>query len=188
MNYYINKKEIIFLSKILLKLDVNNLNKPEILEILEKNKLINPYIYGKIREEGSAVKDHFKPIEYLFKLLENKIKSEQDKNKTEEEKNNEEIIKKEYFKLITEHDMNYYSDKTLSCSDFICHKLLWYINKCLLNEEYPRDNNLSKEAFEITCKKILLFLTLKKFMNIILKIDSYSYFQLRFMILSFSSF
>ena len=178
MNYYINKKEIIFLSKILLKLDVNNLNKPEILEILEKNKLINPYIYGKIREEGSAVKDHFKPIEYLFKLLENKIKSEQDKNKTEEEKNNEEIIKKEYFKLITEHDMNYYSDKTLSCSDFICHKLLWYINKCLLNEEYPRDNNLSKEAFEITCKKILLFLTLKKFMNIILKIDSYSYFQL----------
>ena len=178
MNYYINKKEIIYLSKILLKLEVNNLNKPEIIEILEKNKLINPYIYGKIREEGSGVKDHFKPIEYLFKLLENKIKSDQDKNKTEEEKNDEEIIKKEYFKLITEHDMKYYSDKTLSCSDFICHKLLWYINKCLLNEEYPKDNNLSKEAFEITCKKILLFLTLKNVMNIILQIDSYSYFQL----------
>ena len=178
INYYIDKKEINLLSKILLKLSVNNLNKPEILEILEKNKLINPYIYGKIREEGAAVKDHFKPIEYLFKLLENKIKSEQETNKTEEEKNEEEKIKKDYFKLITEHDMKYYSDKTLSCSDFICHKLLWYINKCLLNEEYPRDNNMPKEAFEAICKKILLFLTLKNVMNIILKIDSYSYFQL----------
>jgi len=172
INYYINKKEFIFLSKALLKLSVNNLNKPEILAILEKNKLINPYIYGIIKEEGSPVKDHFKPIEYLFKLLDTKIKVEQDKNNEEEE------IKRDYFKLITEHDMKYYSDKTLSCSDFICHKLLWYINKCLLNEEYPRDNNLSKESFEGICKKILLFLTLNNVMKIILKIDSYSYFQL----------
>ena len=176
INYYINKKEIVLLSKTLLKLSIDNLNSREIFKILEKNEIINPFIYAKIKEEHGNKNDYFKPIEYLYELFENRI--EEEENKINENGNDNEKIKNDYYKLITKHDMNYYSDKALSCNDYLCHKILWYINKCLLNEEYPKGNPLPKDAFEITAKKILLFLTMDKIMEKILKFDSFSYFIL----------
>ena len=179
MNYYLKKHEIILLSKILLKLNVNNLNKLEILKILEEKEIINPFIYAKMKEREGTKCDYFKPIEYLFKLFENKLKeNENHKNDKNKEDGEYKKVKEEYYKLMTEHDMKYYYDKTLSCCDYIGHKLLWYINKCLNNEEYPRDNSLPNEAFEETCKKIFLFLTLDNIMEILLKFDSFSYFKL----------
>ena len=173
INYYLSKHEIILLSKILLKIDANNLNHPDILKMLEENEIINPFIYANIREKNSNKSDYFKPIEYLFKLFEKKIKEGNKENKKEINK-----IKDEYFKLITEHDMKYYYDKTLTCNDYIGHKLLWYINKCLKNEDYPKGNLLPNEAFEETCKKIFLFLTLNNVIEILLQFDSFSYFKL----------
>ena len=169
INYYLGKNEIIFLSKILIKISVNNLNKPEIFKILEENEIINPFIYATIKERDSNKSDHFKPIEYLFKLFEKKKNEEQNKN---------DKIKEEYFKLITEHDMKFYYDKTLSCNDYIGHKIIWYANKCLKNEEYPKGNPLPNEAFEETSKKIFLFLTLENVMEILVQFDSFSYFNL----------
>ena len=174
INYYLSKGEKILLSKILIKISVNNLNHPEIIKILEENEILNPFIYAKIKERDSNKDDYFKPIEYLFKLFEKKLKEEKNENKD----NKNDKIKEEYFKLITEHDMKYYYDKTLSCNDYIGHKLFWYINKCLNNEEYPKGNQLPNEAFEETIKKILLFLTLKDVMEILLQFDSYCYFYL----------
>ena len=167
INYYLDKKQIIFLSKILLRLNVNNLNSPEIIKILEENEIINPFIYAQMRERGKKNNDYFKPIQYLYSLFEKKIE-----NKKEDEK-----VKEDYYKLITEHSMKYYYDKTLVCTDYIGHKLFWYIDKCLANEEYPKGNNLPKEAFEETCKKILLFLTLENVMSALMKFDSFSYFN-----------
>ena len=176
INYYINKNEYILLSKILLKLNVDNLNRPEIFNILKKKEIINPFIYAKIREKDNLKNDFFKPIECLFELFESKLLNE--KKEIGENKNNIEKIKKEYYKLITEHDMKYYYDKTLSCNDYIGHKLFWYINKCLSKEEFPKGNFLPKEDFEITCKKILLFLTTDKVMKSLLQFDSFSYFNI----------
>ena len=167
INYYTNKDQIIFLSKLLLKISVNNLNTPEIIKILEDKELINPFIRAQMKEKGKKNKDYFKPIQYLYNLYEKKSKEKED-----------EKIKEDYFKLVTEHSMKYYNDKTLICFDYIGHKLFWYIDKCLSNEEYPKGNNLPKEAFEETCKKILLFLTLDKVMEILLKFDSFCYFNL----------
>ena len=173
INYYLAKHEIILLSKILLRINVNNLNNNDIIKILEENDIINPFIYAQIKERNSSKRDYFKPIEYLFRLFEKKLKEEKKENREEKNK-----MKEEYFKLITEHDMKYYYDKTLTCNDYIGHKLLWYINKCLNNEEYPKGNPLPSEAFEETCKKIFLFLTLNNVMEILLQFDSFSFFQL----------
>ena len=168
INYYLNKNQIILLSKILLRLNVNNLNSPEIIKLLEEKEIINPYIYAQMREKGKKTNDYFKPIQYLYTLFENKIKTEKE----------EEKVKEDYFKLITEHSMKYYYEKTLICNDYIGHKLFWYIDKCLSNEEYPKGNNLPKDAYEETCKKILLFLTLENVMDVLMKFDSFSYFLL----------
>ena len=170
IQHFVNKHEIILLSKILLKLSVNNLNRPEILKILEEKEIINPFIYAKMKERDAPKIDYFKPIEYLYKIFEKRMKNEKE-NEIKDDK-----IKQEYFKLMTKHDMKYYYDKTVTCNDYIGHKLLWYINKCLQNEEYPKDNNLPKNEFEETCKKILLFLTLDNVMELLLKFDSFSYF------------
>ena len=168
INYYLNKNQIILLSKILLRLNVNNLNSPEVIKLLEEKEIINPYIYAQMREKGKKTNDYFKPIQYLYTLFENKIKNEKE----------EEKVKEDYFKLITEHSMKYYYEKTLICNDYIGHKLFWYIDKCLSNEEYPKGNNLPKDAYEETCKKIMLFLTLENVMNVLMKFDSFSYFLL----------
>ena len=200
INYYINRNEIILLSKILLKLSVKNLNRPEILNILKKNNIINPYIYAIIWDEDNSKNDYFKPIENLFDLFVNKIKEEKSEEKNvsqnennEDEKqkennkesiskkiedNEKEKIKKEYINLITEHDMKYYYDKTLSCCDYLGHKLLWYIYICLLNENIFDGHYMPDDIFSITCKKISLFLTSNKVMEVLLKFDSFSYFIL----------
>ena len=209
INYFIGKHEIVLLSKVLLKLNVNNLNRPEILKILEENEIINPFIYAKMKERNATEIDYFKPIEYLYTLFEKKLIEEKNKesdekqdidekntnidiNKDEDKYKEKEVnnkknkkkekkidkVKLEYFKLMTEHDMKYYYDKTLTCNDYRGHKLLWYINKCINNEEYPKNNSLPKKAFEETFKKIFLFLTLDNVMEILLKFDSFSYFQI----------
>ena len=178
INYYLKKNETLYLTKILFKINENNLNKPEISKILEDNNILNPYIYAKINDQDdNNKKDHFKPIESLFKLYERKIKEEKiieekDNNKTDK------VIKEEYFKLITEHDMKYFNDKTFKCNDYIGHKLFWYINKCLEKKEFPRLNILPNDIYATLCKKILLFLTLENVMEILLKFDSFSYFQI----------
>ena len=168
INYYLNKHKKILLSKALLKLSANVINKPEILKILEENEIISPNIYAKIKENEDNKSDYFKPILYLYSLFENKIKNMKSQN--------EEIKKHEYFKLMTEHDMKYYNNKALSSNDYIGHKLLWYINKCLLKEEYPTGNIMPKDLFDQTIKKIFLFLTLDNVMEILLQFDSFSYF------------
>ena len=176
INYYISKNEIIFLSKILLKLNANSIKNPEILKILEDNEIINPFLYAKMKDKNINNIDYFEPIVYLYKLYEKKINRE--KLLDSENENKFDKSKQEYFKLMTEYDMKYYYDKALSCDDYFGHKLLWYINKCLNNEEYPNDNNFPKNIFEEICKKILLFLTMDKVMELLLKFDSFSYFQL----------
>ena len=170
INYYLNKHEKILLSKVLLKLNVNNLNRPEIIKLLEENEIINPYIYMRIIKKEDNKIAYFEPVIYLYSLFKNKINNINDKN--------EENQKREYFKLMTEHNMKYYNNKALSSNDYIGHKLLWYINKCLLKEEYPKGNRMPNNLFEQTCKKIFLFLTLNDVMEILLKFDSFSYFTL----------
>ena len=119
-----------------------------------------------IKKEDNKI-SYFEPVIYLYSLFKNKINYINDKN--------EKIEKREYFKLMTEHDMKYYNNKALSSNDYIGHKLLWYMNKCLLKEEYPKGNRMPNDLFEQTCKKIFLFLTLNDVTEILLKFDSFSY-------------
>ena len=171
INYYLNKNEPVFLSKILLKLNIDNLNNSEIINILDENTIINPFIYAKMKEKEKSNIDYFSLIEYLY----NKYLKKAEKEKENNYENKEKI---EYIKLMSEHDMKYFYDKPLSCSDYLGHKLLWYIDKCLRNEEYPKNNCLPPKEFEETCKKIFLFLTLDNVMEVLIKFDSFSYFQL----------
>ena len=167
IKYYLEKKEISILSKMLLKLNVNNINEPEILKLLEDSGMINLFIYSQTKLKGETKFDYFMPVQYIFSLFENGLKNEQkDENK------------QAYFNLMTKHDMQFYGDKALNCNDYMGHKLFWYINICLLKEEYPSGNRMSSEAFMMTTKKIFLFLTLNNVMEIMLKFDSFSYFIL----------
>ena len=166
IKYFLGHHDKILLCKILMLLKVENLCKGEIIQILEKNRLINPYIYAKINENGIK-SDFFKPVEYLFKIF-----NEYDKSELNDE------ISKEYFNLISSRDMKYYNDKTLTCHDYLGHKLFWYCNKCMSNEEYPRKSRFTKNLFEETNKKIILFLTLSDKMEVLLKFDSFSYFDI----------
>ena len=96
--------------------------------------IINPFIYAQMKKNDTSIIDYFNPIEYLYKLFDKRMKIE---DNNEIKKNKNDIVKQEYFKLMTNHDMKYYYDKTITCNDYIGHKLLWYINKCL----QPRKTN-----------------------------------------------
>ena len=166
---FLEQHDKILLCKILMFLKVEILCNKEIIKLLEDNELFNPYIYAKINENGLK-NDFFQPVESLLSFFKN-----YDKSKLNDE------ISKEYFNLITSHDMNFYNDNTLTCHDYIGHKIFLYCNYCFknkLNKEYPRVAKFTKELFEETNKKIIFYLTLDEVMEILLNFDSFSYFEI----------
>ena len=103
-------------------------------------------------------------------------------NKQKEEKEKELIekkdIEKDYKKLIIEHNMDYFNDKTFSCHEYIGHKFLWYCNKCICGKEYPNDTQMSPNNYKETAIKILVFLITDENVKLYLEFDSYTYLQI----------
>ena len=96
----------------------------------------------------------------------------------EKELNEKKEIEKDYIKLIIEHNMDYFNEKTFTCHGYLGHKFLWYCNKCLLGKEYPNDNQITSEYYTDTAIKILAFLLVKENIKIYLEFDSYTYLKL----------
>ena len=207
ISYYINQNDKLLLNKVLLKLNLDSLLQPEILKIILEKELINPYIYTRIKNIQAGKTDYFLPVLYLdtvFKKdtikekyeLEKQNEKEIKKNLTKEqlelfekqiEANKEEMekamkerkeIEKEYKKLIIEHNMDYFNEKTFSCHEYLGHKFLWYCNKCLSGKEYPNDTQMSPNNFKETSIKILAYLLIKENIKSYLEFDSYTYLKI----------
>ena len=198
IEYCISKKEKLLLNKVLLKLNLDTLLQKEVLKIILEKELINPFIYTRIKNIKLGKIDYFLPLlyldfifkkEYLMKMNEEKweeylipeqlelfkkqLSEKKEENDQEIEKNLN--ISKDYQKLITEHNINYFNDDTFSCHEYIGHKLLWYCKKCLSGKEYPNDTQMSPNSFKETAIKMLAFLIKKENMKLYLEFDSYTY-------------
>ena len=205
IDYYINQKDKLLLNKVLLKLNLESLLQEKILKTILEYDLINPYIYTRIKNIKAGQTDYFLPLEYIdtvFKkdIYEEKLlleKQNQDMqglspeerkvyeetiNKKKEEKEKELIekknIEKDYKKLIIEHNMDYFNEKTFSCHEYIGHKFLWYCNKCICGKEYPNDTQMSPNNYKETAIKILAFLITEENIKLYLEFDSYTYLQI----------
>ena len=207
IDYYCQQNEKLLLNKVLLKLNLDTLLQPEILKNILEKELINPYIYTRIKNIQAGKIDYFLPAEYLDVLFkkdiikekyeiekqnEEKIKAtltpeqlqlyeEQIKEKKKEmekdikERNEIEI---DYKKLIIEHNMDFFNEKTFTCHGYLGHKFLWYCNKCISGKEYPNDTQMSPNNFKETAIKILAYLVSKENIKLYLEFDSYTYLQI----------
>ena len=198
IEYCISKKEKLLLNKVLLKLNLDTLLQEEVLNIISQKELINPYIYTRIKNIKLGKIDYFLPLlyldfifkkEYLMKMKEEKweeylipeqlelfkkqLSEKKEENDEEVEKNLN--ISKDYKKLITEHNIDYFNEDTFSCHEYIGHKLLWYCKKCLSGKEYPNDTQMSPNNYKETAIKMLAFLIKKENMKLYLEFDSYTY-------------
>ena len=207
INYYIKQNEKLLLNKVLLKLNLDTLLQTKILQIILENYLINPYIYTQIKNIKEGKIDYFQPVFYLDSVFKkdiirekNELEMQNDdsikqllspeklKEYEEEIRKKKEIYEKEleenkkigqdYKKLIIEHNMDYFNEKTFSCHEYIGHKFLWYCNKCLLGKEYPNDTQMSPNNYKETSIKILDYLIMKENVKLYLEFDSYTYLQI----------
>ena len=174
-NYYVDMHEKNLLSEILFHINRHTLlEDKKILSEIEKDKLINPYIFIKIKNNEKGNIDYFQPIKYLYDLFHIDYTKEI-KGKlfdTESDK----IVKEEYHKMIVENNINYFNEDISVFHEFLAHKILWYCNKILNKEEFRTDITISNNNFKKIAKKIIFFLTIKEIMKEFLEFDSYSYF------------
>ena len=196
INYYIQKNDKLLLNKVLLKLNLDSLLQPEILSLIFEKELINPYIYTRIKNIQGGKKDYFLPAQYLdtvFKkeiiekenqeiikqnLSPEELKLYENQNENETDKIEKEKIKEDYKKLIIEHNLDYFNEKTFSCHNYIGHKFLWYCNKCICGKEYPNDTQMSPTNYKETAIKILSLLLIKENIKLYLEFDSYTYLKI----------
>ena len=205
IKYYLNKNDKLLLNKVLLKLNVDTLLQKDILKIIMDNELINPYIYTRIKNIKEGRTDYFLPADYLDSIFKKDIFREkyeleqQDKNdeilkrempelyekqkqqrkeQMEKELEEKKAIEREYKKLIIEHNMEFFNEKTFSCHEYIGHKFLWYCNKCISGKEYPNDNQMSPNNLKQTAIKILSCLINRENIKLYLEFDSYTYLQI----------
>ena len=207
ISYYIKQNDKLLLNKVLLKLNLDTLLQPQILKIILENELINPYIYTRIKNIQAGKIDYFLPAEYLdtvfkqdnikeryelekqdeekikrtlspeqLKIYEEQLKAK--KEEMEKELNAKREIEKDYKKLIIEHNMDFFNEKTFSCHGYLGHKFLWYCNKCLSGKEYPNDGQMAPNNYRETAIKILAYLLIKENIKLYLDFDSYTYLKI----------
>ena len=173
----------------------NELINPYIITKIKKNKetidYFSPVVYldsafKKVSQE--SIKDKYEIEKQELEKIKNqsppelqtkfdeKIKAKEEE--MEKELNEKKEIEKDYSKLIIEHNMDYFNEKTFTCHGYLGHKFLWYCNKCLLGKEYPNDNQITSEYYTDTAIKILAFLLVKENIKIYLEFDSYTYLKL----------
>ena len=176
IKYYVEMREKNILSEALFHINIFTLLEQKlILTALEEYKLINPAIYTQIKNMKKGEIDYFKPIKYLYDFFHKDYCKEKQNKLFETE--SDKVVKEEYYKLMTQNDINYYSEEISTYYEYLGHKILWYCNKCLSGEEFHTNVKISNKHFEKVSKKIIVFLTLEEVMKEFLEFDSYSYFQ-----------
>ncbi len=174
IDYFIKRNKKIELSKVLLKLDCFILKKEKIEQKIIENELINVFIYISMNlisdsainsilnpENEEYSNEYFKPIQFIFALF--KLKKD--------------ISNQKYKDFIINQDINIDLNEVFDCGEYYGHKLLWYCNYCFKQVLYPYGFLMDSQSHNILVKKILLFLTSKDIMDLFLKFDSYSFFQ-----------
>ena len=174
IDYYIKRNKKIELSKVLLKLDCTILKKEKIEQKIIENELINVYIYISMNlisdtpinsisnpEKEEYSNEYYKPIQFIYALFLSKT----------------EISNQKYRDFIINQDVNVDLNEVFNCSEYYGHKLLWYCNYCFRQVLYPYGFLMDLQSFNLLVKKILIFLTSKDKMDLFLKFDSYSFFQ-----------
>ena len=174
IDYFIEKNKKIELSNVLLKLDCIILKKEKIEQKIIENELINVYIYISMnlildspKNSNLSLKnedysnEYFKPIQLISALYKSK----------------KEISNQKYKDFIIKQDVNIDLNEIFDCGDYYGHKLLWYCNYCFKQILYPYGFLMDSQSFNLLVKKILIFLTSKDIMDLFLKFDSYSFFQ-----------
>ena len=143
IEYYIDKKEKLRISLILLRFNTLILIKNEILELITKYDLLNPYIYICMNVNLEEF-DYYKPIQFMFGIIEDKFEY------------------CNYSTFIIFHNKKFYNEELLSCKQYFKHKLLWYCDLFLKGIKYPSNKIMEKKNHEDIVKKISLFLINEK--------------------------
>ena len=159
IEYYIDKKEKLRISLILLRFNTLILIKNEILELITKYDLLNPYIYICMNVNLEEF-DYYKPIHFMFGIIEDKFEY------------------CNYSTFIIFHNKKFYNEELLSCKQYFKHKLLWYCDLCLKGIKYPSNKLMEKKKHEDIVKKISLFLINEKTLDCLLTFDSFTYFNI----------
>jgi hypothetical protein len=159
IEYYVNKKEKLKLSSILLRFNTLILIKDGILELITKYDLLNPYIYIYMNVNLEEF-DYYKPIQFMFGIIEDKFEY------------------CNYSTFIIFHNKKFYNEELLSCKQYFKHKLLWYCDLCLKGIKYPSNKKMDKKNHEDIVKKISLFLINEKTLDCLLTFDSFTYFNI----------
>ena len=134
IEYYVNKKEKLKLSSILLRFNTLILIKDGILELITKYDLLNPYIYICMNVNLEEF-DYYKPIQFMFGIIEDKFEY------------------CNYSTFIIFHNKKFYNEELLSCKQYFKHKLLWYCDLCLKGIKYPSNKLMEKKNMKILLKK-----------------------------------
>ena len=159
IEYYVNKEEKLRLSSILLRFNTLILIKDEILQLITKYDLLNPYIYIYMNVNLEEF-DYYKPIQFMFGIIEDKFEY------------------CNYSTFIIFHNKKFYNEELLSCKQYFKHKLLWYCDLCLKGIKYPSNKIMEKKNHEDIVKKISLFLINEKTLDCLLTFDSFTYFNI----------
>ena len=157
---HIDNNSMITLSELLNHLSMKELNKPEILELIKKNMIINPFINICHNYNGSTplTQTLYEPIDVMYKYF----------------KNGKSNVN--YQSFLSTHDNTLFSQDMLQCKEYIGHKLLWYCNFVLDGKKYKTLTQLDNKEHKVIVIKTTLFLLGN--IDTLIVFDSFSYFQL----------
>ena len=162
IKYYVSQKKSFTLSKLLLHLNVSDLNPISVRQSITENDLVNAYIYlcMNIDDPDLGKVDYFKPIECLFMLFCNKEDNP------------------EYTSFMMTKNEMMYNDEIVSSKQYYGHRLLWYCTYCFGGTKYPPGDCEIDLKDQIDIKiKIFLWMITENVMEQLLRFDSYSYFE-----------
>ena len=158
LHYYINIKDYVTLSQIIINININNFDIKEIKEICIQKNILLPliYIYFKSNKEDEL----FFLNEKIFSLF--KKSKNIPKEKYNEYKND--IIKDKL-------DNNMINECQI-IKQYVGQKLLWYINSCLKSKKFISD----EKNYLNLAKKIFLWFIKDDILNEFLIFDSKTFF------------
>ena len=167
IDLYSKNDELDILSQMLLHININSIDTPEIKQKLEEMNLITPLIYLYMNGKNE---DYYAPLDKMFDFFYSKALS------------NKSLLYQENDTIDYSHTL---SQKLLQekqikqCKEYNGHKILWYIRWCLTGKKFP-DNSIrmEKNQFDILVPRITYWLLSPKIIDEFLGFDAKNYFMI----------
>ena len=176
---YKMKDELVLLSHLYTHLKLICLNNFALKKLAVKEKLFDLITF--IFANGNCCEDFFFPITKMFNAYSKEVQKENAKK--EVEKNNENELKYfSYYDLYLKKGINGIN-KMEKSKEFICHKLLWYIEMCLKGKKFAPATEIELFNFQYGSNEykkfvsyIYFWILQEQIFKALLEFDSYSLF------------